>query len=49
MTYRIVCSVYNNQVVVILPPDFSDKKQLLFFVNDQVDNKTQKTELLRMA
>ena len=49
MTYRIVCSVNNNQIVVILPPDFSDKKQVTVFVDDQVDNKTQKMELLKMA
>ena len=49
MTYRIVCPVNNNQVVITLPPDFGDKKQVTVFVDDQVDNKTQKLEQLKMA
>lgn len=42
MTYRIVCPVNNNQVVVTLPPSFSNKKQVTVFVDDQVDIKAQK-------
>ncbi len=49
MTYRIVLPVNNNQVIVTLPPDFSNKKQVTVFVDDQVDNKAQKLELLKMA
>lgn len=49
MTYRIVCSVNNNQVTVTLPPDFSDKKQVTVYVDDQVDTKALKLELLKAA
>ncbi len=49
MTYRIICPVKNNQVVVDLPPDFSDKKQVIVFVDDQVDNRASKLELLKSA
>jgi hypothetical protein len=49
MTYRIVCPVNNNQVIVTLPPDFSDKKQVTVYVDDQVDTKTRKLDLLKAA
>jgi len=49
MTYKIVCPVKDNQVIVTLPPDFSDKKQVTIYVDDQVDVKSQKLEALKMA
>jgi hypothetical protein len=49
MTYKIVCAVKNNQVVFTLPPDFSDKKMVTVYVNDHIDERAQKLELLRMA
>ena len=49
MTYKIVCLVNNNQVVVTLPPDFSNKKQVTVIVDDQVDNKAKKLEMMKIA
>lgn len=49
MTYKIVCPVKDNQVIVTLPPDFSDKKQVTIYVDDQVDVRYQKLEALTMA
>lgn len=49
MTYRIVCPVNNNQVIVTLPPDFINKKQVIVVVDDQVDTKAKKLEQLKMA
>ncbi|MEZ5173828.1 MAG: hypothetical protein R2850_10070 [Bacteroidia bacterium] len=49
MTYKIVCSVKDNQVIVTLPPDFTNKKQVTILVDDDVDDKAQKLELLKQA
>jgi hypothetical protein len=49
MTYKIVCPVKDNQVIVTLPPDFSDKTQVTILIDDQVDMKSQKFEALKMA
>ncbi len=49
MTYRQVCSVNNNQVIVTLPPDFKNKKQVTVVVDDEVDTKAQKLEQLKHA
>ena len=49
MTYKIICPVKDNQVIVILPPDFTDKKQVTIYVDDQVDVRYQKLESLKMA
>jgi hypothetical protein len=49
MTYRQVCSVNNNQVIVTLPPNFSNKKQVTVVVDDQIDTKAQKIEQLKQA
>lgn len=49
MTYKIICPVKNNQVIVTLPPDFIDKRQVTIYVDDQVDVRSQKLESLRTA
>ena len=49
MTIKIVCPVKNNQVVVTLPPDFTGKKQVTIYVDDQVDNRSEKLEALKQA
>lgn len=49
MTFRLVCAVKNNQIVVTLPPDFGDKKEVTVVVDDFVDTKAKKIELLRNA
>ena len=49
MTYKIICPVKNNQVIVTLPPDFTDKKQVTIYVDDHVDVRSQKLESLKMA
>ena len=49
MTFKIICPVKNNQVTVTLPPDFTDKKQVTVYVDDQVDISYQKLEALKKA
>ncbi|NIJ52435.1 hypothetical protein [Dyadobacter arcticus] len=49
MTYKIVCPVKNNQVVLTLPPAFSNKKQVTVYVDDQTDVKSQKLDALKIA
>ena len=49
MTYKIICAVKNNQVIVNLPPDFTDKKQVTIYVDDQVDIRSEKLEALKKA
>ena len=49
MTYRLVCPVNNNQVIVLLHPDFKSKKQVTLVVDDYVDTKAQKLERLKQA
>ncbi|MEO6286909.1 MAG: hypothetical protein ABIN80_05565 [Dyadobacter sp.] len=49
MTYKIVCSVKNNQVTLTLPPDFRNKEQVTVYVDDQIDVKSQKLDALKMA
>ena len=49
MTYRQVCLVNNNQVIVTLPADFGNKKQVTVVIDDEVDTKAQKLELLKQA
>jgi hypothetical protein len=49
MTYKIVCPVKINQVVLTLPPNFSNKKQVTVYVDDQIDVKSQKMDAMKMA
>ncbi len=49
MTYKLVCTVKNNQVVLTLPPDLRNKKEVTIFIDDQVDSKFLKLEALKKA
>jgi hypothetical protein len=49
MTYRQVCAVENNQIVVTLPPDFINKKQVTVVIDDSIDSKAQKLDQLKEA
>jgi hypothetical protein len=49
MTYRKVCSVENNKVIINLPDDFKGKKQVMVVVDDLADTKAQKLELMKLA
>lgn len=49
MTYRQVCKVNNNQVTIILPEDFKGKNQVIVVVDDQVESKVKKMELMKLA
>jgi len=49
MTYKIICPVKNNQVIVTLPWDFKDKELVTIYVDDEVDTKSWKLETLKMA
>lgn len=49
MTYRLVCAVNDNQITVTLPPGFGDKTQVTVVVDDFVDSKASKMEMLKNA
>lgn len=49
MTYKVVCTVKDNQVILTLPPDFRNKKEVTVFVDDQVDTNSSKLEALKAA
>lgn len=49
MTFRQICSVKNNQVIITLPPNFVNKKQVTVVIDDIVDNRTQKLAMLKEA
>lgn len=45
----MVCTVKDNQVVLTLPPDLRNKKEVTIFIDDQVDTRLLKLEALKMA
>ncbi len=49
MTFKQVCKISNNQVIITLPPDFSNKKLVTVLIDDLVDTKNQKLEQLKEA
>ena len=49
MTYRQVCIINNNQIILTLPADFNGKKQVVVLVDDQIDLRTQKIDQLKQA
>lgn len=49
MTYRQVCNIENNQLIINLPDNFRDKKKVLVIVDDSVDTKASKLLLLKEA
>jgi hypothetical protein len=49
MTYKIVCPVQNNQVIVPLPADFRNKSVVTVYVDDSVDVKSQKMAEMSQA
>jgi hypothetical protein len=49
MTFRQVCKVNNNQVVVNLPPDFVNRQQVTVVIDDIIDTRAQKLEQLKAA
>ena len=49
MTYKMVCTVKDNQIVLTLPPDLRDKKEVTIIIDDHVDSKSLKIEILKMA
>jgi len=49
MTFRQICIVENNQVIITLPPSFENQKQVTVVIDAVVDSKTQKLALLKEA
>ena len=49
MTYKQVCKVTNNQVVINLLPNFVNKQQVTVVIEDVIDTKAQKLEQLKAA
>jgi len=49
MTIRQICNVIDNQLLIKLPDSFKNKKQVFVIVNDTVDNRAKKIEILKLA
>ena len=49
MTFKQVCFVNNNQVVLTLPPNFVNRKQVTVLIDHHVDSREQKLALLKDA
>ena len=49
MIFRQICTVKNNQVVITLPPNFENQKQVTVVIDDVIDSRTQKLAQLREA
>ncbi len=49
MTIRQICNVIDNQLHIKLPDSFKGKKQVYVIVNDSVDNRMKKIEMLKLA
>lgn len=49
MTFRQICTVKNNQVIITLPPNFENKKEVTVVIEDIVDSRTQKLIRLKEA
>ncbi len=49
MTFKQVCVVNNNQIIVTLPIDFNKSKKVTVTVEDQMSTKIQKLKLLKKA
>ena len=49
MTFRQICTVNNNQVVITLPPTFENQKHVIVVIDDVIDSRTQKLVQLREA
>jgi hypothetical protein len=49
MIYSQVCQIHNNQIILNLPANFSGKKSVRVLVDDNLDEKSKKIELLKKA
>ncbi len=49
MTFRQICIVENNQVVITLPANFVNKKQVTVLIDDELDSRSQKLAKLKEA
>jgi hypothetical protein len=49
MTFRQVCTVHNNQVVITLPTGFAQHKMVTVVVDDATDERAQKMALMQNA
>ncbi|MBU2444873.1 MAG: hypothetical protein KJ666_04775 [Bacteroidetes bacterium] len=49
MTLKQICDVKDNQIVLTLPENFRDRKKVLVTINDSIDLKAEKFELLKQA
>ena len=39
MTFKVILPVEDNKVVITLPPDFSGRKNVLVYVDDEINQK----------
>lgn len=49
VNYRIVCSVHNNQLVIQLPPGFTEGGEVTVIVENQAPGKKEKIAMLQEA
>lgn len=49
MTYKVICTIKDNQVILTLPPTFRNKKEVTVYIDDQVDSYSSKLDALKLA
>ncbi len=49
MTFKQICKVVNNQVIVTLPQNFESTTQVTVVIDDQVDKRGLKLDKLKKA
>jgi len=49
MTNIIVWTIIDNKVILTLPPNFKDKKEVTVLIDDLIDIKLTKIEALKIA
>lgn len=49
MTLKQICDIKDNQIVLTLPENFRDRKKVLVTIDDSIDLKAEKFELLKQA
>lgn len=49
MTFKVILPVEDNKVVITLPPDFSGRKKVLVYVDDEINQKSLKIEALKSS
>ena len=49
MTYKVICTIKDNQVILTLPPTFRYKKEVTVYIDDREDSYSSKLDALKFA